>query len=191
MRLFYIPDGHRRYAEAAGCSLVKAYEIGYDVLLHEVIVPLFDEGVEYVDIFLLSSLNLRRRETSELDALIEHGTPMLHRLIDECRPLASIRTVGTFLPKNIEIPNPSTDRELTLVVGSVVDDDIGCQEADLFVRSGGEIRLSGAPRTIVGNYTQFYGLPQLHPELTFADVKQCLDSYRQRYMRRTDAVNVM
>lgn len=190
MRIFYIPDGHRRYAEAAGCTLVEAYERGYDVLLDEIIVPLFTtEGVENLDIFLLSSLNLRRRDVGELDALIQYGTPMLHRLIEASVPFASVRTVGTYLPKNIEARGGS-DHALTLVLGSTVDDDIGCPEADLFIRSGGEIRLSGAPRTIVGNYTQFYGLPQLHPELRFADIRQCVSSYRQRYMRRTDAVDV-
>ena len=190
MRLFYIPDGHRRYAEAVGCTLVEAYELGYDVLLNEIIVPLFTtEDVTDLDVFLLSSLNLRRRESGELDALIQHGTPMLRRLIDECAPFASVRTVGTYLPKNIEAPG-AAGRRLTLVVGSTVDDDVDCPEADLFVRSGGEIRLSGAPRSLVGNYTQFYGLPQLHPELKFADVRQCVTSYRQRYMRRTDAVHV-
>lgn len=190
MRIFYIPDGHRRYAEAAGCTLVEAYERGYDVLLDEIIVPLFTrEGVEHLDVFLLSSLNLRRREAGELDALITHGTPMMHRLIEATVPFATVRTVGTYLPRNIEAPG-GPDHTLTLVVGSTADDDIGCPEVDLFIRSGGEIRLSGAPRSIVGNYTQFYGLSVLHPDLRFADIQQCVSSYRQRYMRRTDAVDV-
>ena len=150
-----------------------AYSRGYDVLVREIIEPLFQcEDVKLLDVFLLSGLNLKRRAESELHELIEHGTPMLWRLIDHCQSIASVRTVGTFLPENIEVRS-KLDRQLTLVVGSTASDDIGCDEVDVFMRSGGEIRLSGAPRTIVGNYTQFYGLATLHPELRFGEIEAC------------------
>lgn len=186
MNLFYIPDGHRRYADNAKCSLKDAYARGYDVLVHEIIEPLFErEGVERLDVFLLSSLNLKRRESSELRELIEHGTPMLWQLIEHCKSLASVRTVGTYLRENVDL-RTQADRRLTLIAGSTVDDDLGCDVVDLFLRSGGEIRLSGAPRSIVGNDTQFYGMAELHPEIEFPHIQRHLDAYRARYIRRSD-----
>ena len=43
MRLFYIPDGHRRYADREHQSLITAYRTGFKVLVEEIIEPLFEE----------------------------------------------------------------------------------------------------------------------------------------------------
>lgn len=185
MKLFYIPDGHRRYADREGCTLAEAYHIGYRVLLDEIIRPLFREQlVTRLDIFLLSNLNLDRRDSEELKTLLETGEKFLINLIDESRSIASINTLGSYLGKNLHIES-IPDRELNLILGSRTADDIGCTEVDLFLRSGGELRLSGAPRTLIGDYTQFYAIDKLHPELTFDDIYSCVRAYHDRYMRET------
>lgn len=183
MKLFYIPDGHRRYADRTGCSLVHAYRLGYEVLIEELIEPLFAmPSVSNVDVFLLSSLNLQRRDREELDTLLREGEALLWALIERCQHLASVRTVGNYLPRNVSVDGPP-DKLLTLLLGCTTDDDVDCGEVDVFLRTGGEIRLSGAPRSIIGNYTQFYGLEELHPDLRFRNVKRCLEHYDHRYMR--------
>jgi undecaprenyl pyrophosphate synthase len=183
MRMFYIPDGHRRYADKMECSLVESYRLGYRVLVDELIVPLFQRTeVTDLDIFLLSNLNLDRREHGDLHVLLQEGKELLTALINDCRSLASVRTVGSYFPQNLHIPGPA-GRTITLVIGCKTADDVGCPEVDVFLRTGGELRLSGAPRTIVGDYTQFYAIDELHPELRFAQVESCLDRYRTRYMR--------
>jgi len=187
MKMFYIPDGHRRYADQTGCTLVESYRIGYRVLLEELIRPAFADGVERLDIFLLSNLNLRRRDKAELELLLNVGEPLLWKLIEECRGIASIRTMGSYLERNLDLPS-APDRQLNLVLGCTTADDIGCTEVDVFIRTGGEIRLSGAPRTIIGDYTQFYGIPALHPQLRYADIACCLEHYRTRYMREAGQV---
>jgi len=165
------------------CSLVESYRKGYEVLVTELIDPLFDiAAVTGLDIFLISSLNMDRRTSYDLDVLRSHGEPMLHELIDRYTGRIAIRTVGTYLEKNIELPADS-DKLLTLVLGSRTGEDIGCPEVDVFLRTGGELRLSGAPRTIIGDYTQLYAIPTLHPDLRFSEVKDVLDNYRRRYMR--------
>ena len=188
MRLFYIPDGHRRFAEKAGCSLLEAYRLGYAVLVEEIIEPLFARpDVESLDVFLLSNLNLERRDRDDLDLLRREGEPWLWELVEHCRALASVRTVGSYLERNVEIPGDPR-RLLTLVIGCRTSDDVGCGEVDVFLRSGGELRLSGAPRTIVGDYTQFYAIDALHPELRYPDVEECLERYRSRYMREAQPI---
>jgi undecaprenyl pyrophosphate synthase len=183
MKIFYIPDGHRRYADRQGCSLVESYRLGYQKLVEELIEPaLALPYVSQLDVFLLSNLNLQRRDQGELEILLRHGEPMLWELVEHCRPLASIRTLGTYLAKNFDLAGPP-DKQLNLVLGCTTEDDIGLGEVDVFIRTGGEIRLSGAPRTIIGNYTQFYGIPELHPDLKFEQILGCLNHYRTRYMR--------
>lgn len=183
MKVFYIPDGHRRYADRTGCSLAAAYEVGYAVLVDELIDPLLEQPeVEGIDVFLLSNLNLRRRDNRDLDILCRQGEPLLWALVEHCRGLASVRTVGSYLDRNVHLPGPG-DKLVTLVLGCTTADDVGCGEVDLFLRTGGELRLSGAPRTIIGDYTQFYALDVLHPDLRFADIKAVLDRYHSRYVR--------
>ncbi|MBL8214798.1 MAG: undecaprenyl diphosphate synthase family protein [Bryobacterales bacterium] len=187
MKIFYIPDGHRRYADRSGCSLLDAYWLGYRVLLTELIEPVLAlPYVDRLDVFLLSNLNLERRDRGDLDVLLRDGEQMLQQLLERCKGLASIRTQGTYLPKNLEIPGPA-GKQLNLVLGCKTQDDIGCEEVDVFLRTGGEIRLSGAPRSLIGNYTQFYGIEALHPDLKFGQVQACLEHYRNRYMRETAA----
>ncbi|MGH3601476.1 MAG: hypothetical protein ACRDQH_14580, partial [Pseudonocardiaceae bacterium] len=183
MKLFYIPDGHRRYADRVGCSLVAAYQLGYTVLVNELIDPLLAVSeIEGLDIFLLSNLNLRRRDDRDLEILRQKGEPLLWDLIEHCRALASVRTVGSYLGRNVALAGESS-KLVTLVLGCTTGDDVGCGEVDLFLRSGGELRLSGAPRTIIGDYTQLYAIEALHPDLRFEDVQKILDRYRHRYMR--------
>lgn len=188
LKLFYIPDGHRRFAEKRGCSLQEAYTEGFRVLADEILDPLFElNEVAAVDVFCLSNLNLRRRLPPELETFLEEGATALERLCNRCKTYASVRTVGSFLQRNIEIQGAS-DRLVTFVIGSSIEDDLGCGPVDLFMRSGGELRLSGAPRSIIGSYTQFYSIRKLHPEVRFSDVERCLLEFRERYFRRTDIV---
>jgi undecaprenyl pyrophosphate synthase len=157
------------------------------VLVEELIEPAFADGVERLDIFLLSNLNLQRREREELDLLLQVGEPMLWELVERCKSLTSIRTMGSYLKTNIELKTVP-QRQLNLVLGCTTADDIGCSEVDVFIRTGGEIRLSGAPRTIIGDYTQLYGIAALHPELRNSDIAKCLEHYRSHRMRETELV---
>jgi hypothetical protein len=153
------------------------------VLVEEIIEPLFSRpDVESLDVFLLSNLNLERRDRHDLDLLRREGEPWLWELVDHSRRFASVRTVGSYLEQNVELGNDSPPL-LTLVLGCRTADDVGCGEVDLFLRSGGELRLSGAPRTVIGDYTQLYAIDALHPELRYADVEECLERYGSRYMR--------
>ena len=183
MKIFYIPDGHRRYADQVGCSLAAAYRLGYTVLVDELIDPLLAVSeIESVDIFLLSNLNLRRRDDRDMEVLRHEGESLLGKLIEHCRAFASVRTVGSYLDHNVQLAGGSS-KLVTLVLGCTTGDDVGCGEVDVFLRSGGEMRLSGAPRTIIGDYTQLYAIDALHPALRFADVQQILERYHHRYVR--------
>ena len=183
MKIFYIPDGHRRYADRTGCTLLESYLLGYKVLVEELIEPVLAlRFVDQLDVFLLSNLNLERRNRHDLQLLLEHGEVMLAQLVERCVRLASVRTLGNYLRDNLDLPG-KPGKNLNLVLGCKTQDDIGCGEVDVFIRTGGEIRLSGAPRSIIGNYTQFYGIDVLHPELKFEHIRRCLDDYRNRYMR--------
>jgi undecaprenyl pyrophosphate synthase len=187
MKIFYIPDGHRRYADKVRCSLAEAYHLGYKILLDEIIRPLFATGhVTGLDIFLLSNLNLKRRDREELRVLLEEGQDLLASLIRDCSKLASVRTVGTYMPRNLDLQTVP-QRQITLVLGCTTSDDVGCGEVDLFLRTGGEMRMSGAPRSVIGDYTQLYALDELHPELRFGHVDRCLDRYHHRYMRERNS----
>lgn len=186
MKLFYIPDGHRRYAQKMSCSLEEAYNEGLRVLIEEILNPLFQASlVTSVDVFCLSNLNLQRRDERELEGFLRQGPDFLRSLIDRCSHYASIRTVGTYLPENISIKTVP-DRQITLVIGSRTADDLGCPPVDIFIRSGGELRLSGAPRSVIGDYTQFYVIDELHPLVRAGHIMHCLKSYRSRYRRSTD-----
>ncbi len=185
MKLFYIPDGHRRYMDREGCTLPEAYNIGYHVLINEIIKPLFlAEAVEELGIFLLSNLNLERRDSDDLKVLLDTGQDLLPKLIHECRNIASIQTYGTYLSKNIIIQSV-VDRRLNLFLGCRTCDKIFCSDVDIFIRSGGELRMSGAPRSVIGDWTHFYKIDKLHPDITFLDIQICLDEYRNRYVRET------
>ena len=190
MRFFYIPDGHRRYADRERRSLVHAYRAGYAVLVEELILPLFEETeVDTLGIFLLSTLNLERRERGELETLLHEGETLLHALVEQCRPHAHVRSHGSYLGENIDLAPPApTGKRLDLFVGSRCEDPAPCGEVDVFLRSGGEMRLSGAPRALIGPYTQLYAMDALHPDLRFGMVAELLERYRSRYMRERELV---
>jgi len=183
MKVFYIPDGHRRFADQTDMDLVKSYELGFEVLVDEIIEPIFKyEPVDTLGIFLLSQLNLKRRHPDELNQLLSVGEQLLEKLVDRCSALASIKSHGTFLNENIETSHGS-QKQLHLFIGSGIDDHSPIGEVDVFFRSGGEMRLSGAPRALIGSYTQLYVLDKLHPALTYTDINHILEQYQIRYMR--------
>jgi undecaprenyl pyrophosphate synthase len=192
--IFYTPDGHRRYADRVGCDLVKAYQIGYEVLLDEIVRPVLARNdVATVSIFLLSQLNIQRRADGDLKALLEEGEKLLSALTDAVLPMASVRTFGAYMKQNILLRSDSP-KQLNLFIGSRVDDRPECGEVDVFFRSGGELRLSGAPRSLLGNYTQLYAIDTLHPDLRYGEVDSLLARHGSRYMReferRADADGV-
>ncbi|NKL25416.1 hypothetical protein GFL92_01095 [Rhizobium leguminosarum bv. viciae] len=186
MNLFYIPDGHRRYAAQTRCTLEESYREGFRVLRDEILDPLFNlPEIEEVGIFCLSNLNLDRREPNELSAFLETGQEELSKLAEHCKGYASVRTVGTYFAKNLLISS-SVGRTITFYVGTSIDDNIDCNHVDLFLRSGGQMRLSGAPRQLIGSYTELISIEKLHPELRFSDISDCFARFDQRYFRSTD-----
>jgi undecaprenyl pyrophosphate synthase len=189
MNVFYIPDGHRRYADRVGCTLAEAYRTGYYALMREVIDPLLaHEDVDELGIFLLSNLNLGRRDSEDLRTLLLDGKMLLSALIEQMRPRVTVRTHGSYFKPNLHLLS-NAEKTLHLFIGTDTGDSIECGEVDVFVRSGGELRLSGAPRMLIGAYTQFYRIEALHPELQFADIARCLEHYNIRYMREKGRSN--
>lgn len=187
MKLFYIPDGHRRYAEANRLSMEEAYSKGIQILIDEVIDPLLGSGLlDRLDVFCLSNLNMARRAGSELNAFLDVGTAMLPSLIAHGAQSYSVRTVGSYLQPNVIKTRQGSRRLLTLLIGCSVDDDVDCEPVDIFVRSGGELRLSGAPRSLIGSDTQFYSIEKYHPEVRASDFREIIARFQNRYIRRTD-----
>lgn len=190
MKVFYIPDGHRRYAEREGMSLTSAYEIGYRVLIDEIIYPLVTD-VEATDIgvFLLSSLNIKRRAKPDLTELLDTLDRLIPRLRKEVEGLCSVCVFGRrgkyemggrayFLPT------------LSLFVESDTDDPSPMGEVNLFIRSGGAMRLSGAPRSLIGPYTEMLPLESLHPDLRRSQILAAVMKYQQRYMAEAPHVPI-
>ena len=185
MHVFYIPDGHRRFAELRGRELSDAYALGIEVLWTEVVNPLLSNTpVSSIDVFCLSNQNMRRRDRSELQTFLARGEEMLEPFISLCTSIARVETLGDYLKKNVVL-NPDAPKTLRLLIGSGID-DVEVSTADIFIRSGGELRLSGAPRALIGNYTQFYCIDELHPEVKFASFEAILSRYQNRYVRATD-----
>jgi len=87
MQIFYIPDGHRRYAVRTKTELSAVYELGFRTLRDEIVPPICaDMRIERLCVFLLSRLNLQRRSTDDLKELLaalEKFTPMM---VDESAP---------------------------------------------------------------------------------------------------------
>ncbi|TBG85553.1 hypothetical protein ELG69_16310 [Rhizobium leguminosarum] len=190
LKIFYIPDGHRRFAAKFGLSLEESYRTGIRVLEDEVIPPLLsDARVDELLVFCLSRQNLVRRDEAELQSFIRVGTEMLSELADRCARHWAVSTLGSVLHDNLTL-GQTNDKSLKFLIGSGIDDADQLPEVDLFFRSGGELRLSGAPRCLIGNDTQFYTLEKLHPELVRGDIIALMDKYRARYVRSTDTVNV-
>ena len=63
-----IPDGNRRWAKKHKVSYIKAYEVGYNVL-RRTLEDLFDLGVTYVSVYLMSRDNCLKRSRLELAIL--------------------------------------------------------------------------------------------------------------------------
>jgi undecaprenyl pyrophosphate synthase len=183
--MFYIPDGHRRFAQQKNISLLDAYVLGYEVLLDQIIRPAIRSAhFHRLDIFLLSNLNLKRRDTADLNDLLKIGHVLLEKLVDETLPIAAVSTYGTYLSHNIKSSN-STLPLVNFYLGTSVDYNPGLEKVDIFIRSGGEMRLSGAPLSLIGDYTQFYSIEKLHPELTYQDIYSCYSRFCDRYMKET------
>lgn len=186
MDIFYIPDGHRRYAVANGLSMQEAYTIGNRVLIDEVLIPLLSrEDVLNVSVLCLSRVNLRRRAEHELNSFLSVSGRMLDDVISRCSSYACIRTVGQYLESNLNVQTGSS-KLLTLLIGTATEDSFDATPVDLFMRSGGELRLSGAPRAVLGSDTQLYAVQKLHPEIERADITSVLARYISRYVRHTD-----
>jgi len=189
--VYYIPDGHRRYASRKRCSLGVAYQLGAKVLVDEVILPLLQsKDVASLTVFCLSNVNLSVRENAELKSFIDVGHDILKLLIKRCQKFASVRTVGSYLKTNIYITCAKTNPafRLTLIIGSTIDDDLGLAPVDIFIRSGGGLRLSGTPRQLIGDYTEFYKIKNLHPTVKSAAILDCIRQYKCRYKSKTDRV---
>lgn len=182
MKIFYIPDGHRRYAAREGISLAKAYSVGYRVLIDEVIYPLATKiGATNIGVFLLSSLNMQRRESTDLEELLKSLDELIPALQRETEGLCRTRIFGRQVFHQIDTTSSSLPT-LDLFVGSGIEDPSPIGEVDLFLRSGGGLRLSGAPRALIGSYTELQMLQPLHPDLKRVDTLDAVQRYRDRYM---------
>lgn len=182
MKIFYIPDGHRRFANREHISLVQSYEAGYRVLIDEIIHPLFAHtGVDHIGVFLLSALNLRRRESADLRQLLHSLDRLVPALERDLSKVCQVRIFDRRLKGSFQ-NHTVTGPILDLFLGSDIDDDIEMGEVDLFLRSGGGLRLSGAPKKLLGSYTELYSLEKLHPDLKAYDILNVVNKYRNRYM---------
>lgn len=187
LSIFYTPDGHRRFAEAEGVSLVSAYRTGVEVLVREFIVPIIDSyDIESIDIFCLSRRNLLIRKENELADWLRVGREMLDEVVETCSSFANIRTVGDFLPKNLRVDRAIDAPTVRFFIGSSIEDTDEIFPVDLFIRSGGGLRLSGAPRALLGDDTEILSIATLHPYVRFNDVREVIHAYESRYLRRTD-----
>jgi undecaprenyl pyrophosphate synthase len=183
MHFFYIPDGHRRYSEQNSLSLRQGYERGYLVLRDEVLFPLCENpNISRVGVFLLSKLNLQKRTSEDLAALLMAVQEFVPRLCQDLERRCLIRVFGNHSVKqSINRTETSTGIIVDLYVGSDTDDPVLDGPADLLARSGGTLRLSGAPRALIGPYTEFFGLQKFHPDVKACDIEQIVSAFVQRY----------
>lgn len=187
LSIFYTPDGHRRFAEEEGISIAASYRTGIHTLIEEIIEPTiscFD--VERLDIFCLSSRNLRNRNSGELKEWLSVGLEMLNGVVERCAKFANVKSVGNFLAENIDVVNSPGSPTVRFFIGNSIEDTDDIAPVDLFIRSGGQLRLSGAPRALLGDDTELYSIPTLHPRIEFAEIRRVVDAYRARYVRHTD-----
>lgn len=182
MNVFYIPDGHRRFSTRENIPLKKSYEIGYRVLIDEVIHPLItDIKANSVGIFLLSSLNITRRNKEDLHELLNAIDKFVPLLKNETSNFCSIRIFGHRYPNESRIVESNLPT-LYLFIESEADDFSPLGQVDLFIRSGGAMRLSGAPRELIGPYTEMMTIDKLHPDLSRDDILTTAYRYNARYM---------
>ncbi len=187
LSIFYTPDGHRRFAEEEGISIAASYRRGVHVLVEEIIEPTINMfEIERLDVFCLSNRNLRDRHTGELDDWLSVGLEMLNGVVERCSQFANVKSVGNFLAENIDVLHAPGSPTVRFFVGNAIEDTYDITPVDLFIRSGGQLRLSGAPRALLSDETEMCSVPTLHPRIEFAEIRRVIDAYRARYIRHTD-----
>lgn len=188
LSIFYTPDGHRRFAESEGISLTSAYKIGVEVLVREIIEPVIREHeIDILDIFCLSNRNLHIREESELTDWLSIGQKMLGEVVETCSHFANVKTVGSYFPENLNVETSLSAPTVRFFIGTSIEDKDGILPVDIFIRSGGELRLSGAPRALLGDDTELYSIPTLHPCIRYEEIHDVICSYKTRYIRNSDS----
>ena len=187
LSIFYTPDGHRRFAEEERISIASSYRTGVNVLVEEIIEPTIGRfSIERMDIFCLSNRNLLNRDTGELDDWLSVGIEMLNGVVERCSRFANVKTVGNFLDKNISVIHSPESPTVRFFIGNSIEDTEDIEPVDLFIRSGGQLRLSGAPRALLGDNTELCSIPTLHPRIRFDEICKVLDVYGSRYFRHSD-----
>lgn len=187
LSIFYTPDGHRRFAEEERISIASSYRTGVNVLVEEIIEPTIGRfSIKRMDIFCLSNRNLFNRDTGELDDWLSVGIEMLNGVVERCSRFANVKTVGNFLDKNISVIHSPESPTVRFFIGNSIDDTEDIEPVDLFIRSGGQLRLSGAPRALLGDNTELCSIPTLHPRIRFDEICKVLDVYGSRYFRHSD-----
>ena len=187
LSIFYTPDGHRRFAEEERISIASSYRTGVNVLVEEIIEPTIGRfSIKRMDIFCLSNRNLFNRDTGELDDWLSVGIEMLNGVVERCSRFANVKTVGNFLDKNISVIHSPESPTVRFFIGNSIEDTEDIEPVDLFIRSGGQLRLSGAPRALLGDDTELCSIPTLHPRIRFDEICKVLDVYGSRYFRHSD-----
>ncbi len=187
LSIFYTPDGHRRFAEEERISIASSYRTGVNVLVEEIIEPTIGRfSIKRMDIFCLSNRNLFNRDTGELDDWLSVGIEMLNGVVERCSRFANVKTVGNFLDKNISVIHSPESPTVRFFIGNSIEDTEDIEPVDLFIRSGGQLRLSGAPRALLGDNTELCSIPTLHPRIRFDEICKVLDVYGSRYFRHSD-----
>lgn len=187
LSIFYTPDGHRRFASEEGISIPASYKAGVAVLVEEIIEPTISEyRIDRLDIFCLSNRNLINREASELGDWLTVGMELLNQVVEHCSTFANIATIGSYLPKNLSVTHSPDAPTVRFFIGNSIEDTEDIRPVDIFIRSGGQMRLSGAPRALLGDDTEICSIPTLHPRIKFRDMCAVIDAYRARYIRYSD-----
>lgn len=187
LSIFYTPDGHRRFATEEGISISESYKTGVAVLMEEMIEPIIREySIDHLHIFCLSNRNLVNRNADELGDWLTVGKELLDDIVGRCLTFANISTVGSYLPQNINITQSPHLPTVRFFIGNSIEDTKDISPVDLFIRSGGQMRLSGAPRALLGDDTEICSISTLHPRIRFPEVRSVIDSYFSRYIRFSD-----
>ncbi len=185
--IFYTPDGHRRFASEEGISISASYIAGIAVLMDEIIEPTINEFcVNRLDIFCLSNRNLIYRESGELDDWLSVGMELLGQVVERCSQFANVKTVGNYLQNNLNVMRSPEAPTVRFFIGNSIEDTVDIEPVDLFIRSGGQLRLSGAPRALLGDDTEICPVQTLHPRIKFREMRTVIDGYHSRYIRYSD-----
>lgn len=187
LSIFYTPDGHRRFASEEGISIPEAYKAGIAVLMDEIIEPTINEfSINRLDIFCLSNRNLINREAGELDDWLLVGKDLLDQVVERCSRFANVKTIGNYLQKNINSVRSPEAPTIRFFIGNSIEDTEDIDPVDIFIRSGGQLRLSGAPRALLGDDTEIFSIQTLHPRIKFREMCAVIDAYHSRYIRHSD-----